>query len=242
VPPAPAGADSIAVDLNLPAYRLAVWAGDSLIDQFTVAIGARRYPTPIGEFALKRVELNPGWIPPASDWARDQSPMPPGPRNPMGRAKLEFHPTYYLHGTPAPESVGSAASHGCVRLRNDDVLALAEHLLRWGRPQDADSAAGWVMHPTMRRRLPLDRGAGLTIRYDLLEIRSDRIYVWPDPYRLRSDSTDARAQADLAAALGTHQIPERLAARLLDAARDQPLDISVDSVMRGLIADPAAED
>src|SRR5690606_17893342 len=58
----PAGTDSDSVDLNLPAYRLVVRSGDSLVERFTVAIGAPAFPTPIGEFALRRVELNPGWI------------------------------------------------------------------------------------------------------------------------------------------------------------------------------------
>lgn len=227
--------DTLAIRLNLPAYRLDVRIDDTVIS-YGVAIGTRRHPTPRGAFTLRRVELNPSWVPPASDWARDRVPLPPGPRNPMGRAKLEFSPTYYLHGTPEPLSVGSAASHGCVRLRNEDVLALGAHLLRWGRPDIPPSTiARWISDSTTGRSIVLARLATLEIRYDLLEVRRDRVHVHPDPYRLRSDSMDATAQAVLAAGLAPQPVPAGSAARLLDLARGGGFTISADSVSAGLL-------
>jgi murein L,D-transpeptidase YcbB/YkuD len=232
--------ETLSVTLNLPAYRLDVRAGDS-IHSYPVAIGARRYPTPQGSFFLRRVELNPAWVPPASDWARDRAPMPPGPRNPMGRAKLEFLPTYYLHGTPEPESVGSAASHGCVRMRNADVLELGGRLLAWGRPGLADSAVSqWVADPITRRRIALDRPVSLEIRYELVEVRHGRVEVHGDPYALRSDSADAAAHALLVGRLAPRAVPAGIVAMLLDRARVAPFTISVDSVSAGLLPDPAA--
>ena len=231
-------ADSVAVVLNLPAYRLDLHAGGSTIS-YAIAIGAARYPTPRGQFILRRIELNPAWVPPSSDWARDRAPMGPGPRNPMGRAKVEFLSTYYLHGTPEPESVGSAASHGCVRMRNADVLELAAHLLAWGRPDlDGATIARWVADPVTRRRLPLERHVTLDVRYDLIEIRAGRVEVHGDPYRLRSDSTDAVAQALLAEHFAPRAVPAGVARALLDRARTRPFTVSTDSVSAGLLPSP----
>jgi hypothetical protein len=221
--------DSISVDLNLPAYRLTVRAGDSIVGEFGVAIGARSFPTPLGEFLLRKVELNPAWIPPESDWARGRKPMPPGPGNPMGRAKLEFHPTYYLHGTPEPESVGSAASHGCVRLRNEDVLALARLLVEWGRQELADSVQGWAEPGAASRRIDLVKPASLTVRYDLLEVRHGRAVGHADPYRLRTDSTDALGAARLSHALGI-PVPRAVVTRLLDRAQGEAFEVTLDSI------------
>ncbi len=232
--------DSISVRLNLPAYRLDVRAGESLVS-YRVAIGSRRYPTPTGTFALLRIELNPGWVPPASDWARDREPMPPGPRNPMGRVKIEFLPTYYLHGTPEPESVGSSASHGCVRLRNEDALELAGRLLSWGRPDlDDSTVSGWLADAVAGRRISLEQAVPLEIRYDLVEVSAGRVHVHPDPYRLRSDSTDALAQARLVEELAPAPVPAGIAGRLLDLARSAGFTISTDSVSAGQLPPPAA--
>lgn len=226
--------DTLAFRLNLPAYRLDVLIDDAIVS-YHVAIGTRRYPTPRGHFTLRRVELNPAWIPPASDWARDRVPLPPGPHNPMGRAKFEFSPTYYLHGTPEPASVGSAASHGCVRLRNEDALALGMHLVLWGRPDlPLSTVARWLSDSATGRTVVLARPATLDIRYDLLEIRSDRVHVHADPYRLRSDSTDALAEAVLTAGLAPRPVLAGTAARLLDLARTGGFTISADSASAAL--------
>ena len=157
----------------------------------------------------------------------------------MGRAKVEFLATYYLHGTPEPESVGAAASHGCVRLRNADVLALAAHLLAWGRPDlDGATIARWVADPVTRRRLALERHSTLLVRYDLIEVRAGRVEVHGDPYRLRSDSTDAVAQALLVEHFAPRTVPEGVARALLDRARAGPFTISADSASAGLLPGP----
>jgi murein L,D-transpeptidase YcbB/YkuD len=232
-------ADSVSLRLNLPAYRLDVHTGESLTS-YRVAIGSRRYPTPTGSFALLSIELNPGWIPPASDWARDREPMPPGPRNPMGRVKIEFRPTYYLHGTPEPESVGASVSHGCVRLRNEDALELGRRLLAWGRPDlDESTVSRWIADAAAGRRIPLERPAVLEIRYDLIEVNAGRVHIHSDPYRLRSDSTDALAQALLVESLAPAPVPAGMAARLLHLAGSGGFTISTDSVSAGRLPPPA---
>jgi lipoprotein-anchoring transpeptidase ErfK/SrfK len=111
VPTPLARADSapISLALNVPAFRLDVMEDGERTRSYAVAVGSIEYPTPRGQYAITRVEWNPWWIPPESDWARDEKPTPPGPANPMGRVKLHFRPTYYLHGTPSERSIGSAA-------------------------------------------------------------------------------------------------------------------------------------
>ena len=55
-----------------------------LVRQFQVATGRSQYPTPLGKFEIVTKQLNPWWIPPASEWAANSKPIPPGPGNPLG--------------------------------------------------------------------------------------------------------------------------------------------------------------
>jgi hypothetical protein len=66
------------------------------------------------------------WTPPDSEWAEDSDCKAPGEEgNPMGRARLIFRAPYSMHGTDALDSLDRMASHGSVRVSNEDVLDLA---------------------------------------------------------------------------------------------------------------------
>lgn len=125
--------------VDLSERRLYVEENGTVIRTYDVAIGKANHPTPRGSYAVQRVIWNPRWVPPNSDWAKGKRAREPGdPKNPMGRAKIFFRePTYYLHGTDDESSIGKAASHGCVRMRNDDIIALSQLLVeRGGAPID----------------------------------------------------------------------------------------------------------
>ena len=68
---------------------------------------------------------NPTWIPPNSPWAAGLEPVPPGASNPLGTRWIGTSaPLIGIHGTPQDWSIGSAASHGCIRMDPKDVIAL----------------------------------------------------------------------------------------------------------------------
>jgi len=55
--------------------------------------------------------------------------LPPGPNNPVGVIWIALNKKGIgLHGTETPETIGRAASHGCVRLANWDIVRLAQRL------------------------------------------------------------------------------------------------------------------
>lgn len=94
---------------------------------------AIRYPVAIGTpenqwtgrlFVEAKAE-NPSWTPP---WNPDYT-VPGGPGNPLGvRALYLGWTNYRIHGTNQPDSIGHAASHGCIRMFNDDVTDLYERV------------------------------------------------------------------------------------------------------------------
>lgn len=137
---------SLRVRIDLSERRVHVEQDGASIASYDAAVGTDTHPTPEGAFQVRRIIWNPRWVPPDAAWARDAKPREPGdPHNPMGRVKIFFKaPDYYVHGTNAEESIGSAASHGCVRLLNEDVIALARTLMEHG---------GAAVEPGLIRRL-----------------------------------------------------------------------------------------
>jgi lipoprotein-anchoring transpeptidase ErfK/SrfK len=111
-----------------------------LVRVISVAVGQPDDPTPAGEYRIFQIDWNPDWTPPDSPWAAGAQYTPPGhPDNPMGRARLMFDPPYTIHGTDVYESLGRAASHGSVRMGNEDVIALARRVMEAGgaaRPEE----------------------------------------------------------------------------------------------------------
>ena len=97
--------------------RLYLYNGMRYVAGFRVAVGMPRYPTPIGRFRIIRKERNPTWNPPDAPWAAGAGPIPPGPGNPLGTRWMGLSaPGIGIHGTYAPSSSGTAASHGCIRM------------------------------------------------------------------------------------------------------------------------------
>lgn len=95
--------------------------------KFKVALGAPAFPTPAGTFTIVTMQKDPWWYPPASDWAKDSEPVPPGPSNPLGTRWMGFdRQEIGIHGTPDSGSLGSYASHGCIRM----LIESAERLYR----------------------------------------------------------------------------------------------------------------
>lgn len=129
----PAAADlRLAVDLE--ERELTVVVDGDEIERFPVSIGKEKYPTPEGEFKIRKVIWNPSWRPPDSKWAKGKTPKSPGdPENPMKRVKMFFkEPDYYIHGTGDEDSLGKAESHGCIRMAPDDVTRLAQLVMEHG--------------------------------------------------------------------------------------------------------------
>jgi lipoprotein-anchoring transpeptidase ErfK/SrfK len=120
---------------DLGARMIFVQRGDTTLKTYAVAVGLDRYPTPQGTFTISKIVWNPSWHPPPeADWARGKKAKGPGePGNPMKVVKIFFNePDSYIHGTGDVESLGSAASHGCLRMDPSDVADLARLIMEHG--------------------------------------------------------------------------------------------------------------
>jgi murein L,D-transpeptidase YcbB/YkuD len=242
-PAVPAPADALLLELNIPAFRLDVRAGGRTLRSYRVAVGTRRYPTPVGDYRIDEVVWNPWWHPPDSEWARDRTVTPPGPANPVGRVKLTFRPLYHLHGTPEPESLGTAASHGCVRLSNPDVVELARLVHRSASPDVPDPVLDRLeAEPWRTRTIALAEPVPLRIVYELVEVREGRLEVYPDVYRRSGGATRAQALRVLRrSGIAEEAVDPAALGRLLELGRRAPAALPLAELLRPDRAAPEGE-
>jgi lipoprotein-anchoring transpeptidase ErfK/SrfK len=146
---------------------LYVQRGDTTLKTFQVAVGTDDYPTPRGSFRIRKMIWNPSWRPPPnSEWAKGKKARGPGdPQNPMKVVKIFFkEPDYYIHGTDAIESLGSAASHGCLRMDPNDVAELAKVIMEHGGQPREENWFLRILHSRREEKpIYLDNPVAITI-------------------------------------------------------------------------------
>lgn len=120
--------------VDISERKLTLFQGDREIGTHPVSVGTKEWPTPTGDWAIHRVDINPEWMPPKDEsWAKDREPKAPGAAdNPLGAARLVYRMPNTIHGTTDTASLGKAASHGSIRVANDVVLELAQMLIKAG--------------------------------------------------------------------------------------------------------------
>ncbi len=116
--------------LDRATFTLRLWKDLELAKTYTVAVGQEGLETPEGLYEIQAMEENPTWHVPESAWAGDLAgqTIPPGPANPIKARWMAIFEGAGIHGTEETESLGSAASHGCVRMSIPDVEELYDQV------------------------------------------------------------------------------------------------------------------
>ena len=104
--------------VSIPDRQLALIEEGRVLKIYSVAVGAEVSPSPEGEFTVMSRLENPGYYKPGTVIA-------PGKSNPLGTRWMGLNKKGYgIHGTNLPNSIGKAASHGCIRMRQQDLEEL----------------------------------------------------------------------------------------------------------------------
>lgn len=120
--PAVLGAMGPRIFIDLARFGLVLDRPGQPLVRYRIACGMPAHPTPTGRFSVAYKEKNPTWLPPHSIWAREAKITPPGPGNPLGTRWIGLSSGEVgIHGTNAAWTVGSRASHGCIRMTIPDV-------------------------------------------------------------------------------------------------------------------------
>lgn len=113
--------------ISIADRKLVLLEGDHVLKTYEIAVGKRATPSPEGRFEVVNRIPNP-------IWCAGGRVVRPGKRNPLGTRWIGLSKKGYgIHGTNEPGSIGKAASHGCIRMRNRDVEELFE-LVETGAP------------------------------------------------------------------------------------------------------------
>jgi lipoprotein-anchoring transpeptidase ErfK/SrfK len=119
------------VTVSKSSTTVRVFVKGEMTTSYHVAVGSAEYPTPEGQFAVQSMQVDPPWNVPNSEWAGDLAgqTIPGGaPNNPLVARWIGFNGSVGFHGTADIGSLGSAASHGCVRMDPSDVIDLYERV------------------------------------------------------------------------------------------------------------------
>jgi lipoprotein-anchoring transpeptidase ErfK/SrfK len=112
-------------------FQLSLYKHLQLQKSYIVAIGALGFDTPAGMYHIQNKAVNPAWSVPNSDWAGSLAgTVVPGgtPENPLKARWLGIYDGAGIHGTDQTYSLGTAASHGCVRMAIPDVIELYDQV------------------------------------------------------------------------------------------------------------------
>jgi lipoprotein-anchoring transpeptidase ErfK/SrfK len=116
---------TIVVDIS--ENTLYLYEGFKVVKQYRVATAAQGFVTPVGTWTVVNKVENPSWTnPDPTGWGADMPPyIPPGPSNPLGTRALYLNaPGIRIHGTTNVDSIGTYASHGCIRMLMPQVEEL----------------------------------------------------------------------------------------------------------------------
>jgi lipoprotein-anchoring transpeptidase ErfK/SrfK len=117
---------STVIAIDRPAFVLALYKHLKRVKTYTIAVGRQGLETPAGEYTVTDKQIDPSWHVPNSSWAGSLAGqvIPPGPQDPLKARWIGITDGAGIHGTEELGSLGTAASHGCIRMAIPDVIEL----------------------------------------------------------------------------------------------------------------------
>ena len=121
----------VVVTVDRGGFRLRLFKHLELVKTYPIAVGQAGHDTPTGVYRIQNKAVNPAWNVPNADWAGSLAGqvIPGGaPNNPLKARWLGVYDGVGVHGTADRGSIGSNASHGCIRMLVEDVVQLYDQV------------------------------------------------------------------------------------------------------------------
>lgn len=192
--------------INLPEMRLYYFEKPGQKPQsYALGVGREGLNTPVGTTTVVRKKVGPTWTP--TERMRKEDPTlkpfyPPGPDNPMGTHALYLGwPTYAIHGTDKPFSIGRRASSGCIRLYPEGIKDFFPRVPVGTKVTVVDQPikAGWIgdrmyieVHPTQEQNLRIEDIGSLS-SYEITRDDIRMINAKAGPHKDKIDWEKVRA-------------------------------------------------
>ncbi|OGQ08647.1 MAG: hypothetical protein A3G32_02535 [Deltaproteobacteria bacterium RIFCSPLOWO2_12_FULL_40_28] len=219
------------IQINVAARELTLFEGDRVVYRFPVAVGAASFKTPTGKRQLDQIVWNPWWMPPKSEWAKNEKPTPPGPGNPLGPVKMRLGEAILVHGTSRETSVGTPASHGCMRMFNRDAKTLAWWIQSKHTDQnDPALLVQYQQNTTSSYYVEIPNPIPVDIIYDLFEVKDGMFRAHPDIYGHRRDRKGEAVAEIESFGINSEKIDVATLTRVLDLSQVKSVEIPIDDL------------
>ena len=115
---------------NRATFKLTLYKGMEVAKTYGISVGKAGNDTPAGQYTIANKAVNPTWNVPNSAWAGKLAGtvVPPGPSNPLKARWMGIYDGVGIHGTSDDASIGTNASHGCLRMHVPDVVELYDRV------------------------------------------------------------------------------------------------------------------
>ncbi len=175
--------------VNIPAFRMDVFADGSLVKSYKIGIGYPQFPLPRGLRKAETIIFNPTWTPPDSPWVNTMNVTPGevigagSKQNPLGPIKIPIGSPSLIHGGKPLAKIGTFASHGCIGMTNAQVKDFAKVLARAAHtdlPEETMSA--YLRKRTKTRVVKLDQLVPVELRYETIVFEDGKLHIYRDVY------------------------------------------------------------
>jgi len=235
------GAGSLKITLNVPAFQMTLWQNGKEVKSYPVGVGMKAFPVFIGKREASQIIWNPDWIPPSSNWVKDDKTVKPGEvikasdkRNPLGKIKIPLGYGYLIHQAKGAGDLGNLVSHGCVRVLQADLYDLSEKIVAANSlsitPKEIAIAKRTKKTFIAQNDLPIP----VEITYDTQVIEAGRLHIYPDIYDHKKNTVNnLRVELESNGIDASQITDETLEKMLAQAAAKKRFTVSAKSIQAG---------
>lgn len=217
------GDGDIHITVNIPAFQLTLWQGNKEARLYHIGIGRKEFPLPSGLRFAKEVIFNPEWVPPDSSWVEDHDVVPgerveaDDPRNPLGKVKIPIGGGGILiHQAFKPGDIGHLVSHGCVRVKLDELYGLIDQIITAQSLSVSKQRLDQAKTSKDRFAIKLDAPLVVDINYDTQVVEGGVLHLYPDVYNKKTNTVE-NLRAELKdAGVDDAKLDDRMLQQMLD--------------------------
>ena len=206
--------------VNIPAFRMDLFADGKLIKSYKVGIGYPEFPLPQGLRKAQQIIFNPTWTPPDEPWVKTPGvTVEAGSKqNPLGLIKVPIGAPSLIHGGKPLAKIGTFASHGCVGLTNEQVKDFAKHLAEASQTELSDATiAAYLKKRNRTQVVKMHKLVPVELRYETIMVEDGKVHVYRDVYD-QNTNTEENLRAVLEAnGISLEDLSEEEKAKVLDA-------------------------
>ena len=191
--------------VNIPAFRMDVFANGSLVKSYKIGIGYPQFPLPQGLRKAEMIIFNPTWTPPDSPWVNTMNVTPGevigagSKQNPLGPIKIPIGSPSLIHGGKPLAKIGTFASHGCVGMTNAQVKDFAKILAQAAHADlTEETMSAYLKKRTATRTVKLGELVPVELRYETIVFEDGKLHIYRDVYD-QNTNTEENLRAVFAA-------------------------------------------